>query len=440
MNNKYRESPFNINVKNEKGMILFNTFTGQMVQFSGRFQKNKEYTIPQKKIMVNGGFWVPTDLSIFNDYQNVFQKIQNPSECLYVVLTITTKCDLQCIYCFENRQKRYSMSFETLTKSLNWIEKKLNSGNFTSFYLIIFGGEPLLEQLYVEKLLIETGKLCKKNKIHRHPVLLTTNGLIGNKVSFNNLKKCGLDSLQISFDGNRDFTNKNRKSKENEIKDVYSETLKILPLLSSQFNITIKLNFSPQNIHSIPEFFDDILSLNNFNIEKIKIKPETIMIYQRKQEQSEITNIFNPGDIDLAKAYSYICEEANFRDLKLDTSAFFNTPCMAFTGSSFLIEPDGNVKSCICAFGMNEFKVDNVLSEDSKISHLYLNDEINSFKRCIKNKCQFFPLCLGGCPYEHLLITGSFDNILCRKKYFEAIIPIYIKQQWKNSSHKVFFY
>ncbi|MFZ3058677.1 MAG: radical SAM protein [Candidatus Methanoperedens sp.] len=439
----YRESIFNVFIRNDNKYLLFNTLTGQILQLSDNKIIINELSNFQIKLMSESGFIVSGDFDHKKEFMDVINKIQRTPDCLYVVFTITTKCDLTCKYCFENRENRITMSPNTFKKSMEWIESKLSTGLFSKLYIVIFGGEPLLEPLYIKNLIRSIKKLCKKNNIDLLPILLTTNALKGTKKLFLDLKKIGLNHLQISFDGSGYFTNKNRKirdGKNDHNRNIYVETLKLIPFLSHNFLLTIKLNFSPENILSIEEFFSDLIALPDLNMESVIIKPETIMITTDilKNKSTQIS-LYSPEDIELANAFDLICRAANEKQFKIDTSSFFITPCMAFSGSSFLIEPNGQIRNCISAFGVDEFYITDLSCEIK-------NDNCNSFSigdinfnECINRRCRFFPLCAGGCPYEKLLLKKKMDYILCRKEYFEKALPVYVKQKWIDSKYHVYF-
>ncbi len=435
----FRESIFNIKVNNIDGCFLFNIYSREIIHFLDKNYDNYNFSNLQMKILVERGFYVSTNLSVEDEYINILKSIQSISDCLYIIFTITTKCDLRCNYCFENRENRISISKKIYNKSLIWLEKKLSTEKYSSLFLVIFGGEPLLEPTKIKKVLKNTRILCNKYGIYRYPTLLTTNGLLASEKLFKSLKKNGLDCLQISFDGNQEQTDRKRKRIKNSEKGVYKDTLLLLSKLSNQFKITIKLNFSSDNISTVNEFFEDIINLNNINLDNISIKPETIMISQFDERIEYNSYIYHPNDVGLANAFNYICKEANLRNLQIDTSAFFISPCMAYSGSSFLIEPNGKIKNCICAFGLDDFLITDLSKSINYNPPKYLNNNISILQNCIKSKCLFFPICIGGCPYERLLLNNSFNNILCRSQYFKAVIPVFVRQKWNDSKYKITF-
>lgn len=59
-----------------------------------------------------------------------------------ITLTITEKCNLACIYCYEHNKSSANMSFETAKAIL---DKELREGEQAeNTYIDFFGGEPFL--------------------------------------------------------------------------------------------------------------------------------------------------------------------------------------------------------------------------------------------------------------------------------------------------------
>ena len=133
-----------------------------------------------------------------------------------------------------------------------------------------------------------------------------------------------------------------------------------------------------------------------------------------------------------------LADEAEKRGLTTDSSAVFNTPCMAFTQSSVLIEPDGELRSCISAFGMDEFKTGDVSGNKQAHALSTTTERIAELSECVQRSCAFLPMCAGGCPYEKVLTTQDAKGILCRLNYFENVLPAYVRQMWRQAPHKLY--
>lgn len=434
---KQRDSLFNHRIDVSGESVLFNAFTGNMVCVPGGLTNVMDFNFDQRRRLAQLGFLV--DSTHEDEAMSVVNTLVTHSRRMYLIFTVATSCDLKCSYCFENRTRRSIMSAETLDLSLRWLEKQFAKKRFSDLDVIIFGGEPLLAPDRLMSLLNGLANIREKHDICKGAILLTTNALIGNSSLFKQLCKLGVTQVQVSFDGDASVTNARRKS--HKVTDVYHETLSRLPMLAELSELTIKLNFTPETVKSIPMFMDDLSRISARKENNFRIKPEPIVRYRPYGvEMINLKEEFGSNDPRLAESFDLICRLAEERNIEVDLSAVFNTPCMAFRGSSYLLEPDGSLRSCISAFGMDSFSLGNVRGgSDHSGQSLALSRRVRDLKGCIEGRCAFLPMCGGGCPYEKELATGKKNGILCRRDYFISALPIFVGSAWRTAKHKLFF-
>lgn len=433
---KQRTSLFNHRIDVDGESLLFNAFTGNMVCVTGSLNNIIDFDIDQRRRLAQLGFIV--DSTPEDELKSVVNALGASSRRMYLVFTVATKCDLKCSYCFENREKRSVMSLETLDLSLRWVEEQFAKGRFSDLSVIIFGGEPLLVPNQLMSVLKGLTNIREKHNICKGPILLTTNALIGDSFLFQQLCELGVTQIQVTFDGDASVTNSRRKSLR--ITDVYHETLARLPMLAGLSELTIKLNFSPKTVESIPRFMDDLSCVPGLKDKNFRIKPEPIVRYQSGDgEMINPSEEFGSNDIRLAKSFDLICRSAEERKIEIDRSAIFNTPCMAFRESSYLLEPNGSLRSCISAFGMDSFSVGNVRTGADHIGQsLARSQRVKDLKTCVEDGCAYLPMCGGGCPYEKEFVTGKANGLLCRYDYFMSALPVFVGSAWRTANHKLF--
>ena len=133
----------------------------------------------------------------------IFQKIQKANlvhQPLFATLEITQVCNLACKHCYNfdrtvaltTEKKNSIMNFEDALYCMDQLR------DVGSLWLNLTGGEPLTHP--------DILKLIKAAKERNFLVRLKTNGLLLNKTMAQQLKKVGLDAVEISLYGSDEET------------------------------------------------------------------------------------------------------------------------------------------------------------------------------------------------------------------------------------------
>jgi len=126
----------------------------------------------------------------------------------HISLSITERCNLNCIYCFEKSKKAQSMSFETAIKVLTY--ELENSPGFDEISCDFMGGEPFLEFELIKNVCEYFWATQTPKKISFYT---TTNGtLVHNEIK--EWLRCNKDrfSCMLSLDGCEESHNINRSN------------------------------------------------------------------------------------------------------------------------------------------------------------------------------------------------------------------------------------
>ena len=363
--------------------------------------------------------------SLSGDSVYVLDTIRNKinEKEMYVVLTITTSCNLACAYCFENGTIRHAINEKTLSEVIHNIEKYIIENGIKKLHCTLFGGEPLLEEQLVAKFTTVLHEFCKDNEILL-TISMTTNGLIANKSLLEKLYQNSLTCVQVTFDGPKEMNNRRRRSRNISVKDPYTTILKNLNTFLSIFDtVNIKYNFDKQNLDEFDIFLNDLSEVvQSQYIGKIVILVEAI----QGTHNSHYSYNYRNTDEELAKAYITIISKLVDANIKY-RSKIFNTPCMATAPNSFLIDPDGNCSCCISNFQKNELFIGN-FSQVTRSRSLSTRTELNRLDllRSHCRNCDFLAGCWGGCLYE-LSVNGKecTKNVNCRKNFFEKAVDLF---------------
>jgi len=177
-------------------------------------------------------------------------------ECLlanYLELIImpTEACNFRCTYCYETfEHKQMKASVVTGIKSL--IDRR--AGDLDELQISWFGGEPLLAFDVITDICTHGIKVAKSNGFD-FSSNMTTNGYFLDRKRFLSCLALGIDSFQISLDGDEHTHNASRKlaSGAGTFDRIWANIMS-MKQLSVDFTILLRLHYTYENFLSIAEF------------------------------------------------------------------------------------------------------------------------------------------------------------------------------------------
>ena len=287
----------------------------------------------------------------------------------YLILKITNKCNLNCIYCYNaDKNEIKDMDFKTAKNSIDYIL----SDDTDKLKIQFTGGEPLLNFDLIEKVI----KYCNKNYNDKNiSYAVQTNGTLLNNELIEKIKDLHL-KIGISIDGIevndilRPYRNENNGSST-------LDTLRGIYLLNSHnipFGITTVI--TNKNLPFIKEFVEYLIALGVKSISFDLLKPkkkEHLKLMPNEEEFNKILKELNNYPI-------YI------KNLQRRPN---NIYCFLNTGDLLFVNELGDVYPCPTLEG--HFYMGNILGKNLRFLLLedsLRNDKgnINIFKvKC--NKC-----------------------------------------------------
>lgn len=279
-------------------------------------------------------------------------KLQKRRFPAHVVISVTNRCNLNCPYCFTryavNREDRLNM--ERMISLIDELHKR------GTRYINLTGGEPLTRKDIkdiIHYITREKGIKCS----------LSTNGILLNE-KIEVLR--GIDSINVSLDGNEEQHNHNRQSQQ------YGEIIKgIENAVANNIPVTTCTVLTKSNMDCL----DDIAKLSKktgflavFHLLRVGLKPNEDLLRQQ-MSQREIRDVMQ-RIIDYKKArypiyysnksHAYIRDwpyEHPSRMLRKDDREekknFKIIPCVCGDLSCF-IDGEGSVYPCAVLSGQVE--------------------------------------------------------------------------------------
>lgn len=420
--NNYKISKFSNPIELSQSFLNINSLYRSITQIEKEYwnaiKLNKNITKKDLDDLNKTDLIVNKDTNELTLFKNWFKSIKYDTNCIRVVISLTSRCNFNCTYCFESgylRDLELDMNEKTALKIVSWLKEFALNNNSKEIEVYFYGGEPALRIDLIEFFTNEFNKVFDKilNKIEYN---IFTNGSILNRKLVNILKNNNFKKLQITLDGPPEIHNKRRPLTNG--KDTFNVILSNTKRILKETNTEISLlsNFDSQNYKSIPELI---------NIFKDENLTENIYFILNPVFR---TNFNNPhcGQYSLTDDKNFkiwleinkiiINQELNCNPLRI----FNKGPCSYRRFSHFIFGPNGNIYKCIGFIGIKGLSVGNVEDDFIKtINNIKEQISINPWnnEECIN--CSLLPLCLGGCRFHSYVENNNITKAYCHKELIE---------------------
>lgn len=251
-----------------------------------------------------------------------------------------------------------------------------------TLYIKWFGGEPLLQYKMIQYLMIKAEPICKENNC-KFRMFITTNGYLIDKEKIIEMKKYGLQGMQVTIDGSRTVHNLTRTLCNGE--GTYDRILENMILaLENGIHIVLRINIPEKMkeseceiLNGIPEKYRKLVTVDFCNVFQNEKKISTFLFMKRAIEMGF-------GYSGRRNSYNG-CDAGGSNSLYIDTN-----------GDILLCSNVQKGEKNIGTLGLNgkvEYKNMGLLYEFKTISAR----DNEQCKNCIE-----LPFCIGACKYARL--------------------------------------
>lgn len=327
------------------GVLLYNLFT-----FEEIFLTNEEYAdLTEQEYLKKHWFLIPSHIiekeladlvkTLLTPVQANFEKITG-----YTIFT-TTDCNARCFYCFEHGRTRMPMSDETARKVALYICEKSKGEKVRVSW---FGGEPLFNQSAID---IICGYLTEKGVEFASTAV--SNGYLFDEATVQKaVTEWKLKRVQITLDGTEQVYNKIKAFIYKDTNPYEVVLSNIGHLLKADVSVQIRLNMDLKNA-------DELIKLVKELSERFEGQKK-LRIYAHHIFEGNVPMAESYSEVEWIKRDEAMCrlEEAIAESGLAARSGIVKqmkyTHCMADSGKSVTILPDGNIGLCE-HFSENEF-------------------------------------------------------------------------------------
>ncbi|WP_300601933.1 radical SAM protein [Niabella sp.] len=186
------------------------------------------------------------------------------SDTLFMVISPTNTCNMNCPYCYQGDKSVTSgdtkylgkENMQALKNLVTKVVKEPHAKKIDRIRIEWFGGEPLIRTGTIEEFSEFVTKLADENHID-YGASIITNGTLLNPKTYAILEKCRVKSLQITIDGNKEMHDSVRFYTSG--KGTYEKILSNLQALpADKFQVTIRINGDKEVFNNLDQLFTDL--------------------------------------------------------------------------------------------------------------------------------------------------------------------------------------
>lgn len=348
----------------------------------------------------------------------------------YLKLVQSTRCNLNCSYCFAKKDKSFDMSVETAKKAILFFLDSFVPDEKRRFIIDLTGsGEPLLRLDFILEVNDFVLKLKSERKINIF-CQLATNGMLLTKEVGALLKEKAI-LFGVSLDGGKEISEKNRTGLK------YDLVSKNIQQLENKDFFGLAATYSGNN----HDFIGIFKSLYAFRPEVVGMKP--VRLPESDENSINMSNIEEIKDsYDLFAKWLYkqiVGGNIKYFEALLSSEDFFTRflkitirPFRVFyrcsaAVNSFAVDSKENIIVCPAFIGNKDGILGNLETGfDSKMKRKFEGFYADRIKYC-KN-CWARYTCAGECFSVGYSNSGKFEKpseVMCELKKYLIQLAIY---------------
>ena len=356
---------------------------------------------------------------------NFFDDANSRDPVLNLIVVLNLDCNFSCIYCYEGDMKgKLYMSDKTAGGLIDFIKERFTEDKKT-LLIDFYGGEPLLSIGLIKSISGALKPFCERRGAS-YTFTLVTNGSLFTKRVAEQLVPLGLKRVKITLDGPAEIHNRYRpfKSGAGSFDTIIGNIKDTCDLVK----IGIGGNFEKNNYKKFPLLLDYLLreGLTPDRIPSVKFYP----VIKRPAGDLSPTD-YKGGCMSVNEPW-IVEAEAGLREEILRRG--YKTPklapilCMVETAGAYVVNFDGVIYKCPAFIGKEGFEVGDVQTGVKDYSAIY---KLGIWKNEDCARCEYLPLCFGGCRYMTFVRDGNIERLDCQKDYLDASLETLIKQDIK---------
>lgn len=416
----YRLMHFCVEHPTEDGVLIFNLLTRELVLLN----EDECSHLTELDDLKRRWFLVPEGTNE-KEYADLVKWVlttrqKNTNNITGYTIFTTTDCNARCFYCFEAGRSRIPMNEATASKTVQYIKDHCGGDPIRISW---FGGEPLFNQDAIDTIC----EGLRQENITFVSTMVSNGYLFDDETIQKAIREWNLKRVQITLDGTEEVYNKAKAFIYRE-GSAYQKVLGNMEhLLDAGVSIQVRLNMDLYNAENLLELVDElakrfagrkglfVYAHHLFDVDKSMAETHTEEEWDKRDEAMCRLN-------EKLKEYGLSSKRGISKHIKLNH-------CMADSGKSVTILPDGNIGLC------------EHFSEDEFIGHLdkegFDPEMVKSWKETVPEipecaECFYYPECikLKKCANDNICFRQDRNDLLRKTK--QQMLNEY--ENWKSKA------
>ena len=334
-----------------------------------------------------------------------------------ITLTTTMDCNLRCYYCYEQRSGA-SLNTPDVGKIVAFARERVRESPFKALHIDWYGGEPLLNQVFIEAASAELQTMCAAEGFG-FVASIISNGTEWPDDIEDFVARHRLRQVQISFDGLRENHNRRRRFRRTHAAQMdagrpassFDRAVAVVDALVTCVRVDLRFNMDRRNQTDLIPFIRFARSRGWFVAKYPAVfQPARLAAYTGSSAFMRSSQLsLKEFDALRASVRQELAGRARIEESEVPDGFPYprTSVCAALAKYSAVIGADGLVYRCGLQVGEKGRAVGSATEPDAGVvdgigSDGQWWDDFDPTRLPTCSVCSFLPVCWGGCPKKHL--------------------------------------
>ncbi len=437
---RWKPSRYNLVVSKDERVFIANTLSRSSIALHGAMgqavlgllrpsSSNVDAgASPALQLLAENGFIVADEADEVAAAMARYTTVRRDTDMLGLVIAPTMSCNMGCYYCYEDKNDNH-MSSDLADRICAFASEHLKDNG--ALEVKWHGGEPLQQVDFIRSLSLRLRQLAASRGCTYRAAMISNCYFLSEQVAETLANDCAVESIQVTFDGDRDSHDRIRRDKNARSESSFDRILGNVVAASEVIRIVVRVNVSPLNVASMPALLQR-LSEAGLTGKCAELYFHPVFRYRPSLPGAP----YAPRQNGNFTVREFAALETGFlelaRGLGFKVGDFLTVPyasCAAVYDNSFVVDADGGLKKCYHDFGNASASFASLT--DDTVANADNYDKWTAFTpvddpQC--KACELLPICYSSCPHK-VFSKAPREEICPTLKYnWRERLPMVLEQ------------